>query len=170
MPLELRDPTAGVLVGSYTTIDAMLAAVRGAVAAHGAEHVGRWELLLSNEYGGARAALQGAALVQRALEAPSDEQAWYDANRLLLEDAYLATDDARRGSGFGGDADRWRHARGPIAEAIHRDGTFLDVCCANGLLMESIVAWAAVRGYRVEPYGLDISSELAELARRRLPV
>jgi hypothetical protein len=35
--------------------------------------------------------------------------------------------------------------------------------------MESVVSWAAERGHRIEPYGLDISAELAALARERLP-
>jgi hypothetical protein len=35
--------------------------------------------------------------------------------------------------------------------------------------MESVVAWARQAGHSVEPYGLDISEKLAELARRRLP-
>ena len=33
-------------------------------------------------------------------------------------------------------------ARRPIVSAIDRDGTFLDVGCANGLLMESLATWA----------------------------
>ena len=35
--------------------------------------------------------------------------------------------------------------------------------------MERLEQWAAQKGYRIEPYGLDISSELIELARHRLP-
>lgn len=67
------------------------------------------------------------------------------------------------------DATRWERGRRPIAEGINRNGTFLDVGCANGLLMESIVGWAAAAGHHVEPYGLDYSPNLAALARRRLP-
>ncbi len=48
-------------------------------------------------------------------------------------------------------------------------GTFLDVGCANGLLMESIVTWCAERGLRVEPSGIDLAPALVELAQRRLP-
>jgi SAM-dependent methyltransferase len=51
-------------------------------------------------------------------------------------------------------------------EALDRDGTFLDVGCANGLLMESVAEWAPVE---IEPYGVDFSAGLVELARRRLP-
>jgi hypothetical protein len=35
--------------------------------------------------------------------------------------------------------------------------------------MESVAAWCAKRGLAVEPYGVDISPALADLARRRLP-
>src|SRR5205823_5635979 len=41
--------------------------------------------------------------------------------------------------------------------------------CANGLLMESVVTWAAERDLHIEPYGVDISEGLVSLARRRLP-
>ena len=34
-------------------------------------------------------------------------------------------------------------------------GTWLDIGCANGLLMETLAAWVADNGYRVEPYGLE---------------
>ena len=54
-------------------------------------------------------------------------------------------------------------------EAIDHDGTFIDVGCANGLLMETLTAWCAAKGIRIEPYGLDVVPELADLARRRLP-
>lgn len=75
----------------------------------------------------------------------------------------------RGGSGFRGDADRWRRARRIIVEAIDHNGTFLDIGCANGLLMESIAAWACEEGHTIEPYGLELSPAIAELARRRLP-
>jgi len=86
-----------------------------------------------------------------------------------LEIAYLSSNDPRAQSGFRGDAARWEAARRPIAAAIHRNGTFLDIGCANGLLMETITEWAAEDGYRIEPYGLDIAPRIVELARTRLP-
>ncbi len=87
----------------------------------------------------------------------------------MLERAYLEAGDPRGESGFGGDEARWERARRPIVSAIGRDGTFLDVGCANGLLMQSLAAWAGEEGYRVEPYGLDLIGSLAALARQRLP-
>ena len=98
-----------------------------------------------------------------------DEQAFYAENTRNLEHAYLAAGTPQQGSGFGGDALAWRQARWHITEGIGGGGSFLDAGCANGLLMESVVAWCAERGLAVEPYGVDISPALADLARRRLP-
>jgi|SRR5436190_13141192 len=84
----------------------------------------------------------------------------------VFEDAYLSSDDPRAQSGFRGDEARWESVRRPIVEAIDRDGAFLDVGCANGYLLESIVRWS---DHRIEPYGLDFAPGLVELARRRLP-
>jgi hypothetical protein len=94
---------------------------------------------------------------------------YYEETRALLERAYLEAGDPRGGSGFGGDEVRWERARRPIVSAVDRDGTFLDIGCANGLLMESLVTWAREEGYRIEPYGLDLIRSLATLARERLP-
>jgi GNAT superfamily N-acetyltransferase/SAM-dependent methyltransferase len=84
----------------------------------------------------------------------------------IYEEAYLQADGPRAQSGFGGDEARWEAARQPIAEAIDRSGTFLDVGCANGYLLESLVRWSA---HPIEPYGLDSAPGLVELARERLP-
>lgn len=100
--------------------------------------------------------------------APEDEVHGAETRR-LLEEAYLTAGDPRGQSGFRGDEARWERARRPIVRAIDRDGTFLDVGCANGLLMESVFAWAGEEGRRIEPYGLDLIESLAELARRRRP-
>lgn len=97
------------------------------------------------------------------------DEAFYDEVRSLLEEPYLGVYDPRGGSGFWGDAGRWERARRPIASAIDRDGTLLDVGCANGLLMESVVAWTSEDRRRIEPYGLDLIPSLADLARERLP-
>ncbi len=84
----------------------------------------------------------------------------------VFERHYLRGENPRAQSGFGGDERRWEWARRPIVTAIDRDGSFLDVGCANGYLLESIVRWSS---HRVEPYGLDFAPGLVALARRRLP-
>ncbi|MBA2729415.1 MAG: class I SAM-dependent methyltransferase [Euzebyaceae bacterium] len=102
------------------------------------------------------------------METTPTQDEWNARTLALLEDAYLTAPDSRGGSGFTGDAARWQHARRVIVSAIDRDGSFFDVGCANGLLLESVVAWAAEDGHRLEPHGLELSAPLAELARKRL--
>ena len=101
-----------------------------------------------------------------------DEAGWFAAANAVIERAYLdpANDgNPRAQSGKSGDAAAWEAARRPLMAAIDAPGDFLDIGCASGLLMESVHAWAAADGLAVEPYGLDLSPRLADLARRRLP-
>jgi SAM-dependent methyltransferase len=93
-----------------------------------------------------------------------DEAGWHEAMANLVVPAYLAAGTAAGGSGSSRDEAGWEYARSLLAEAAEAGQTFLDIGCANGHLLESMAAWAGV-----EPYGLEISPELAELARRRLP-
>lgn len=83
-----------------------------------------------------------------------------------FERHYLASEKRTAQSGCNTGEEGWEIGRRPIAAAIHRAGTFLDVGCANGLLMGSIVEWS---DHQVEPYGLDFALRLVELARSRLP-
>jgi hypothetical protein len=97
------------------------------------------------------------------------EDEWFARHERVLTAAYLTRDDPRAQSGHSGDEPRWEAARRPTIAAVDADGDFLDVGCANGYLMESVHRWAAEDGFAIEPYGLDISAGLADLARRRLP-
>ena len=85
------------------------------------------------------------------------------------EASYLRSADPMLQSGYGGGDARWRVERGVILEAVADDGDFLDVGCANGHLLECLVAWAKERGIRLTPFGLDFGADLVELARERLP-
>jgi len=107
------------------------------------------------------------AAIDAALERGEiDEGGWHRAMADLVVPAYLASETPWAQSGKSGGEALWEEARSHVADAIERDGTFLDVGCASGYLMECIVRWSR---HRVEPYGLEIASELAALARRRLP-
>lgn len=116
-----------------------------------------------------RAWREVAEINQSLAEGRIDEEGWHAAMAGLITPAYLAADNPYAQAGHGGDAASWEATRGFIAQALHRSGTFLDAGCANGLLMESVQRWGAARNLVIEPYGLDIVPELAELARRRLP-
>ena len=94
---------------------------------------------------------------------------YFDALKDATLEYYLA-DPANpyRQSGRSSGHQRWQESRRCIAEAVHRDGTFLDVGCANGLLLESLERWLAPRSITIEPHGIDFVPELVELARERL--
>jgi hypothetical protein len=107
------------------------------------------------------------AAIDAALERGEiDEEGWHRAMAALVVPAYLAAATPWEQSGKSGGAASWEHGRSLLVDAIDRPGSFLDVGCANGYLMESVARWSR---HPVQPYGLDISPELAELARRRLP-
>jgi hypothetical protein len=98
-----------------------------------------------------------------------DDSAWFEAEKRFHETLYLSGTNPRQQSGFGRNEWDWKAFRRPVVAAIHRDGTFLDIGCANGLLMEDVTRWAREDGHAIEPYGLEISEKLAALAQERLP-
>jgi 2-polyprenyl-3-methyl-5-hydroxy-6-metoxy-1,4-benzoquinol methylase len=116
-----------------------------------------------------RAAPLLADLDARLERGEIDEAEWHRRIADVITPAYLAADNPRAQSGHSGDEARWELARRLIVDGIDRDGTFLDVGCANGYLMESVQRWAREDGRAVEPHGLEIAPELAELARAQLP-
>jgi 2-polyprenyl-3-methyl-5-hydroxy-6-metoxy-1,4-benzoquinol methylase len=116
-----------------------------------------------------RAWRQVAAIDAASVRGELDDASWHRAMAALIVPAYLASPSPQGGSGHTGTAEEWEHSRGIVADALDRDGAFLDVGCANGLLMESVARWGRARGLAIEPYGLDIAPELAALARRRMP-
>jgi SAM-dependent methyltransferase len=98
---------------------------------------------------------------------------WIETNKTLLETAYLAGTHPWQQSGVGlrtpRSAQDWAVLRRPIADCLTSSGTFLDLGCANGYLLECILHWVQERGLQITPYGLDLSEKLVELARQRLP-
>lgn len=116
---------------------------------------------------------RGWPLLERlsaALDAGAiDEAQWYREIAAIIVPAYLAGANPRAQSGSSGDEVDWTYKRGLIVEAVDRRGSFLDVGCASGYLMETLERWCRERGHPIEPYGLDIAPALADLARQRLP-
>jgi SAM-dependent methyltransferase len=95
---------------------------------------------------------------------------WFLSLKNILEEAYLKHDEPWKQSGFMGTEERWVSLRKPVADCIDKSGSFLDIGCANGYLLECCIKWAAERNINIEPYGLDISETLLDLAKRRLPL
>jgi SAM-dependent methyltransferase len=103
----------------------------------------------------------------------TDEDNEYSARIIgWLEENYVAADergDIFGGSGSSGDMAYWEKRRRVIASAFDRDGTWLDVGCANGLLMTTLPNWVAEKGFAIEAHGLELSARVAARARIRFP-
>lgn len=82
---------------------------------------------------------------------------------------YLSKDNPRAQSGHGGDEYHYIFAELPIIEAIYKNGTFCDVGCANGHLMEMLYKWATAIGFELQMFGVDMSEGLIELAKAGFP-
>jgi 2-polyprenyl-3-methyl-5-hydroxy-6-metoxy-1,4-benzoquinol methylase len=97
-------------------------------------------------------------------------ESYFEAARTAIAEYYLADPtNPYQQSGRSSGPERWRETRHCIVQAVHRDGDFLDVGCANGLLLESLIGWSAERGFRIRPHGIDFVPGLIDLARRRFP-
>ncbi len=98
------------------------------------------------------------------------EEKWYQINKQFFTKNYLASDNPRGQSGHSGDEFHYFHSHSMLLEAVNKNGSFIDVGCANGYLLESLDKWIKSLGYyHIDFYGLDISEELIELAKSRLP-
>jgi SAM-dependent methyltransferase len=100
---------------------------------------------------------------------PDDLPGWFAEVRSVLETAYTAADTPWGQSGKGGNFEEWTRLRIPISECVMQSGTFLDIGCANGFLLECLLNWTHFKGIQIIPYGLDISDQLITMAQERLP-
>lgn len=67
---------------------------------------------------------------------------------------------------FGCTLEIWTEQRKFIAEAIDRSGTILDIGCANGLLLRSLIEWSQ---HKLIPYGIDPNQERLDGVAEVLP-
>jgi 2-polyprenyl-3-methyl-5-hydroxy-6-metoxy-1,4-benzoquinol methylase len=105
-----------------------------------------------------------------ALSPKADRDEYFALTQAAVAESYLADpSNPYRQSGRSSGAARWEETRRCLVRAIHRDGDFMDVGCANGLLLETLIAWSREAGFTLTPHGLDFVPELIELARRRFP-
>ena len=97
-------------------------------------------------------------------------EAYFREGNRAIRDYYLVDSASPyRQSGRTGGAKHWEITRCCIAEAVNADGDYLDLGCANGLLLESLLRWCGERGFSITPHGVDFVPELVELAQQRLP-
>ena len=94
---------------------------------------------------------------------------WYEIKKIHTTKVYLSHDNPRAQSGHSGNEFHYLFSHRPITDAIYKNGTFCDIGCANGHLMEMTHKWAAEIGFDLRVYGVDISEGLIELAKKRIP-
>jgi SAM-dependent methyltransferase len=106
----------------------------------------------------------------RQLPRTADRDTYFRVLREAVAEYYLADpQNPYQQSGRSSGVDRWEQTRRPFVQAIHRSGDFMDIGCANGLLLESLILWAGREGFALRPHGLDFVPGLVDLARQRFP-
>jgi 2-polyprenyl-3-methyl-5-hydroxy-6-metoxy-1,4-benzoquinol methylase len=104
------------------------------------------------------------------LSRDAPREVYFDVLRAAVSEYYLADlSNPYQQSGRSSGAQRWEETRRCFVQALHRSGDFIDVGCANGLLLESLAAWAKEIGFTLRPHGLDFVPELLKLAQKRFP-
>ncbi|MGV2831120.1 class I SAM-dependent methyltransferase [Myxosarcina sp. GI1(2024)] len=98
----------------------------------------------------------------------TDLPAWFLQVKQVLESSYTAAPTPWQQSGMSGTFEEWTRLRVPNLAAVNRPGKYLDIGCANGYLLECLVAWSQLKGIELTPYGIDYSVKLVALARERL--
>ncbi len=101
----------------------------------------------------------------RERKLPLNEK-WLHGLKKDLEESYLRYKEPWKQTGFMLSEDAWEPLRRPIAECFQKSGKFLDIGCSTGFLIESLLKWTS---FDIEPWGLDLSPKLIDLAKARLP-
>lgn len=94
---------------------------------------------------------------------------WFTSLKDELETAYIRNEEPWEQSGYYGSEELWTAARKPVADCVEDSGSFLDIGCANGYLLECILKWTSKRNLEIIPYGIDLAEKLIKMAKERLP-
>ena len=107
---------------------------------------------------------------QRSLdEGRITEEQWFTIHKSHFTRAYLSGGNPRSQSGYDGDEQRYHYTQSMILSAVNRGGTFLDVGCVNGYLIEQLSLWFRERKGVLEFYGVvEKSHQEIKVPVRRL--
>jgi 2-polyprenyl-3-methyl-5-hydroxy-6-metoxy-1,4-benzoquinol methylase len=104
---------------------------------------------------------------------PDDDNSlagWFSDQQARIASCYLSSGNNQyQQSGWGGTPEHWKTARLVVLDGVTRDGDFLDIGCANGLLLESLIEWGSERNLIITPHGIDFVAGLVKLAKLRFP-
>lgn len=89
-----------------------------------------------------------------------------DEFKSLVKDKEKARELIKGSEVQGADFGAWEKARSFIVKAIDRDGTVLDIGCANGFLLRCLQEWSK---HKLIPYGIDTNKEHINTARQLFP-
>ncbi len=97
-------------------------------------------------------------------------QEWFESRRQESAESALAPDNNEyQQAGWTGAPEHFRSGHELILDGIVSSGDLADIGCANGLLLASLVEWAAGRGIELNPHGIDFVPQLVDLAQQRFP-
>lgn len=78
---------------------------------------------------------------------------------MLISDEKNLSDLCEWSCSYGHSWETWQSQRKFLAGAFHKDGTVLDVGCANGFLLRCLQEWSQ---NKLEPFGIDINKKMIE--------
>jgi len=87
--------------------------------------------------------------------------------QLLLPSSAANVIELLSGSDFAGSYEGWRYARAPILAYIQKESQVLDITCANGVLLASLLEWHEDVFW---PVGFDYSFARVRDARTLFPM
>jgi 2-polyprenyl-3-methyl-5-hydroxy-6-metoxy-1,4-benzoquinol methylase len=106
----------------------------------------------------------------RSLGQDVERQTYFATLAAAVREYYFSDpSNPYRQSGRSSGKARWEATRRFILQAVHKSGDFMDVGCADGLLLESLAEWARDSGVTLRPHGVDFVPELVALAQARFP-
>lgn len=98
------------------------------------------------------------------------EQEWFDNLKEATTQAYLSRNEPWEQCGHGGTKETWTESRiMPLLETLYKSGTFIDIGCAIGYILECLHEWTKDSPIQIEYFGVDICDELIHIARKRMP-
>jgi len=99
----------------------------------------------------------------------TEEKIFYEVIREYIDEEPAEELSPWRKSSKSGTFSDWVRLHIPLVECINTSGSFLDISCANGFLLECLLEWTRHKGLALMPFGLDHSFPVLESAKSRLP-
>lgn len=98
------------------------------------------------------------------------EEEWFENLKKATTIAYLSRNTPWGQCGHSGTKETWMESRiMPLLETLYKSGTFIDIGCSIGYILECLHEWTQDSPIQVEYFGVDICDDLIHIARKRMP-